>query len=112
MSKCGGSCGGPYWPVRQSPTKDSERFEMEAKRVAFKLRSDFTVVNELPLKPEWWMKNKVYLRWLEFVSDNKKRKYNIKQRPALLVTMNDKFEVFYDWHDLEKKVNNFRIKAS
>jgi hypothetical protein len=111
MSKAGGSCGGPYWPVRQSPTDKTQKFEMEAKRIAFKNRAEFSVVNELPPNPNWWMKNKIYIRWVEFVSDSKKRKYKIKQRPALVVSENNKFEVFYDWEDLEKRVDRFRSKA-
>ena len=111
MSKCGGSCGGPYWPIRQSPTIKSQKFELEAKRIAFKLRAEFKTINELPQEAKWWMKNKIYLRYIEFISDVKKRKYKIQKRPALVLTMNDKFEVYYDWVDLEKKVNDFRIKA-
>jgi hypothetical protein len=111
MSKCGGSCGGPYWPVRQSQSKKSQLFEREVKRISQKLDAEFSIINELPRHPAWWMKNKVYLRWIEFVSNNKKRKYKIKQRPALVVTMNDKFEVIYDWDELEKKVNDFKLKA-
>jgi hypothetical protein len=111
MSKAGGSCGGPYWPVRQTASRNSEKFEMEAKRIAFKNRAEFSVVNELPPNPNWWMKNKIYLRWIEFVSNNKKRKFKIKQRPALVVSENNKFEVFYEWEDLEKKVDRFRSKA-
>jgi hypothetical protein len=111
MSKAGGSCGGPYWPVRQSATKSTQKFELEAKRIAFKNRAEFIIINGLPPNPEWWMKNKIYLRWIEHVSNSKKRKYKIKQRPALVISQNGEFEVFYDWEDLEKKVDLFRLKA-
>jgi hypothetical protein len=111
MAKAGGSCGGPYWPVRQSPTDKTRKFEMEAKRVAFKMHSEFSVVNELPPHPEWWMKNKIYIRWIEHLSNSKKRKYGIKSRPALVVSINDQFKVFYSSEELEKKINEFRLKT-
>jgi len=111
MSKMGGSCGGPYWPVRQSPTEHSEKFEQESKRIAFKHDAEFAVVNQLPRHSPWWRKNKVYLKYIEFLSDLKKRKYKINKRPALVVSLNEKFLTLYDWDDLEKKVNKFIITA-
>jgi hypothetical protein len=111
MSKCGGSCGGPYWPVRQSPSEKSLKFEIEAKRIAFKLKADFSVVNQLPYNSPWWKRNKIYLRWLEMKSDHLRRKYRVSHRPALVVTENGKHLTIYDWEDLEMKINNFRIKV-
>ena len=111
LSKCGGSCGGPYYPVRQSSTRASMKFEQEAKRVADKLKADFTIINQLPPHSPWWKKNKVYLRYLEFVADSKRRKYGIKRKPALVVSVNDKYITLYDWEELEKKVNDFVVKS-
>jgi hypothetical protein len=111
MSKCGGSCGGPYWPVRQSSTEKSEKFEQEAKRVAEKLSAEFTIVNQLPRHSPWWKKNKIYLRWIEHVSNKKQRKYGIKLRPALVVIQNENFVTIYDWKGMEKIINKFRIET-
>lgn len=111
MSKCGGSCGGPYWPIRQSATKNTRKFELEAKRIAFKLRADFSIVNQLPPHSPWWKKNKVYLKWMEMKGNHKKRKYGIEHRPALVVSLNDKYKAFYDWDELENKINRFVITA-
>ena len=111
LSKCGGGCGGPFWPVRRSPTRDAQKFELEAKRVASKLHSEFKVVNELPNNPPWWMKNTLYIKWLGLKSDYLKRKYRIKSKPALVVKVMDRSKAFYNWSDLEKNVRKFVTQA-
>jgi hypothetical protein len=68
-------------------------------------------LNQLPPHSPWWKKNKAYFRWLLFKSDRKKKKYGIKQKPALVITFNNKHKTIYNWENLEKVVNDFIIKA-
>ena len=111
LSKCGGGCGGPFWPVRQSSTKDTLLFENEAKRIAHWLGGTFSVVNVLPNNAPWWKKNTLYLKWLGFKTDLLLRKYNIKHRPALVVSVNEKYRTFYTRADLERKIQRFLVQA-
>jgi hypothetical protein len=111
MSKCGGGCGGPFWPVRRSSTDKTMRFELEAKRIASKFRAEFSVINALSSHAQWWKKNTIYMKWLGMKADIKQRKYKIKHKPALVVRLGDKSTVFYDLAELEKKVRDFVATA-
>ena len=111
MSKAGGSCGGPYYPVRQSASKPSLKFEAEAKLVAQKTGAEFTIMNQLPPRSPWWKKNEAYLRWMNRKARKLVRKYGIDHKPALVVRIGDKHMIVYDDQDLEKKVNKFKVQA-
>lgn len=111
MSKAGGTCGGPYWPVRRTPTKPSQKFETEAKRIAYKLKAEFDIPNELPERIPWWKRNTLTIKWMLLKAKRKMRKYGVTKKPALVVTLNKKSKAFYNASDLEKKVNNFIIQA-
>jgi hypothetical protein len=111
LSKCGGGCGGPFWPVRQSPTKSTRQLELEAKRIASKLRIEFEVMNTLPEDPPWWKKNTLYIKWLSLKSDYLKHKYGLKTKPALVVKVMDKAKAFYDITNLEKNIRDFITQA-
>jgi len=111
FSKCGGGCGGPYWPVRQSPNNDTLKFEMEAKRLAARFKGEFSIVNELPPHSPWWKRNTLYLKWLGMKADRKQRKFGVKRKPALIVRLNNKNKTFYTWEGLEKKIQQFIVQA-
>jgi hypothetical protein len=112
LSKCGGGCGGPFWPVRQSTTNETQKFESEAKRLADRYQGEFSIVNELPPKSPWWKKNTIYLKWLGFKADRKQRKYGVKHKPALVVRIKKLNKTFYTWEGLENNVQKFLIQAS
>ncbi len=111
LSKAGGGCGGPFWPVKQSVSRKTQRFEFEAKRIASELGGNFSVVNALTRNAPWWKRNTIYLKWLGMKSDLKQRKYGLKHKPALVVRTGKKAKVFYDLDDLEKGVRNFISQA-
>ena len=111
MAKAGGSCGGPYYPVRQSASLKSLKFESEAKRIANKLGAEFTIINQLPQRSPWWKKNEAYLRWMNRKARKLVKKYGIDHKPALVVRIGDKHMIVYDEQDLEKKVNKFKVQA-
>ncbi|WP_455392460.1 hypothetical protein [[Eubacterium] cellulosolvens] len=111
LSKCGGGCGGPYWPVRQSANNESLKFEAESKRLAERFHSEFDVVNELPPNSPWWKKNTLYLKWLGFKADRKQHRYGVKRKPALVVKFKNKSKAFYTWKGLENKIQKFISKA-
>jgi hypothetical protein len=112
LSKCGGGCGGPFWPVRQSPTNETQKFESEAKRLANRFQGEFSIVNELPPKAPWWKKNTLYLKWLGFKADRKQRKYGVEHKPALVVRVNKLNKTFYTFKGLENNIQKFLIQAS
>jgi len=112
LSKCGGGCGGPYWPVRQSTTNETLKFESEAKRLADRFHGEFSIVNELPPNSPWWKKNTLYLKWLGFKADRKQKKYSVKRKPALVVRVNKTNKAFYSLEGLENNIQKFLIQAS
>jgi hypothetical protein len=111
MAKAGGSCGGPYYPVRQSASPSSLKFEVEAKRIAHKFGAEFTIMNQLPPHSPWWKKNEAYLRWMNYKARKLIRKYGVDHKPALVVRINDKHMIVYDDRDLEKNINKFKVQA-
>ncbi len=111
FSKAGGSCGGPYYPVRQTATLESLKFEGEAKNIAYKFNADFTIVNQLPPNSPWWKKNEAYLKWMNYKARRLARKYKLEHKPALVVGIGAKHLTAYDTQNLEKKISKFKVQA-
>ena len=111
LSKCGAGYGGPFWPVRQSPSHKTLKFESEAKRLASRFHGKFSIVNELPPNSPWWKRNTICLKWLAFIAERKQRKYGVKSKPALVVKLNEKSKTFYTWDGLENDIQRFVIQA-
>jgi hypothetical protein len=105
LSKYNGIGAVPFYSIRQSPTDGSIKFVVEALKLAQKMNVEFEVGNQISRYAPWWQKNEIYLKWLESKSNKLMKRYSIDERSALVVSQNDRYDVYYNMNDLKKDQN-------